>query len=170
MISLEHAQLRLMTPADLIAVIQIQAEAYVDEMLESQEVIAARLANVADTSWVVECAGQVCAYLVAYLSQANSVTPWGSEFAHKPDADTFYLHDLAVSHRAKGLRMGPWLIAGVFDQMRERGLRRAALVSVQDSQGFWSKLGFRVVDQLAPEQVRHLQTYTGPAVYMQCDL
>lgn len=160
---------RVMQRDDLASVIRIQAEAYIDEILESDEVIAARFAAVPDTSWVVEGKSGVCGYLVGYLSYSGHVTPWGQTFSHKTDADRLYLHDLAISKSAAGFGLGPMLVKYALMQAQQRALRGAALVSVQDSKGFWQKLGFSEYPGLTPTQQEYLATYTGPAFYMTQD-
>lgn len=166
MFSLTQAQLRLIRPEDLDDVMRIQAQAYSDEILETREVMRARLDSVANTSWVVECNGQVYAYLLAYLSCAKQVTPWGKPLLHQDNADTFYLHDLAISDAARGFRLGPWLVERVLAQLVGSNLRHAALVSVQGTQGFWEKLGFVAELSLPDPQQVNLQTYNSSAVYM----
>lgn len=157
---------RTMHAGDLDNVVRIQAEAYVDEMLESETVIAARFAQVPDTSWVVESEQGVCGYLVGYLSLAGVVTPWGEGFSHKPDADHLYLHDLAISRSVAGCGLGPLLVNHALSTARQRRLAGAALVSVQNSRAFWQKMGFAESQQLNPAQQGHLGTYAGPAFYM----
>ena len=157
---------RVMQRDDLASVIRIQAEAYIDEILESDEVILERFATVPDTSWVVEGKQGVCGYLVGYLSHHGYITPWGDTFSHKKNADHLYLHDLAISTNAAGFGLGPKLVRYALEQAQARALRGASLVSVQDSKGFWQKLGFSEYLQLMPAQKQHLDTYTGPAFYM----
>lgn len=157
---------RTMLANDLDKVMRIQREAYVDEMVESEAILAARLANVPDTSWVVEGEQGVCGYLVGYLSHVGLVTPWGSEFSHKPDADHLYLHDLAISKSAAGCGLGPLLVKHSLQQAKLRLLSGAALVSVQDSRKFWQKMGFNEFANLTSAQQQHLESYTGPAFYM----
>lgn len=157
---------RSMCVDDLVAVLQVQSEAYVADMVESAAVFAARLAKTPDTAWVVEGAHGVCGYLMGYLSVAGSVTPWGSDFFHTPDGDHLYLHDLAISQSAVGCGLGPLLVNHALQQMAERQLNGAALVSVQDSRRFWEKLGFREFFELAPDQREHLASYSGLALYM----
>lgn len=155
---------------DIADVIRIQAEAYVDEILETDEVIRARFAQVPDTSWVVERAGEVCGYLVGYQSSLGEVTPWGSEFQHKSQSTALYLHDLAISKSAAGFGLGALLVKHALTDARERNLRAAALVSVQNSQSFWQKLGFNESTQLDEIQQRNLASYHGPAIYMTREL
>lgn len=157
---------RAMQLQDLAAVIRIQAEAYIDEILEADEVIHARFAQTPDTSWVVEREGDVCGYLVGYQSNLGDVTPWGFEFSHKLQANTLYLHDLAISRTAKGFGLGPLVVNHALAEARQRQLEHAALVSVQNSKVFWEKLGFVACDELPQAQQQNLATYTGPAFYM----
>ena len=157
---------RVMRESDLNDVMRIQAEAYVDEMIESEAVIAARLAVAPDTSWVVEGDKGACGYLMGYFSLAGEITPWGSEFTPKPPANVLYLHDLAISKRAAGNRLGPRLVNHALDTAKDKNLRGAALVSVQDSKQFWQKLGFQEWAPLTQDQRQCLNSYHGQAYYM----
>lgn len=161
---------RAMQLHDLEVVIRIQAEAYIDEILETDDVICARFAQTPDTSWVVERAGEVCGYLVGYQSALGEVSAWGSEFAHKPESTALYLHDLAISKSAGGCGLGPMLVNHALMVARQRELRAAALVSVQNSKSFWQKLGFNESIRLDEIQQRNLASYSGPAIYMTREL
>ena len=123
---MSHFVCRAMQWQDLAAVIRIQAEAYVDEILETDEVIQARFAQTPDSSWVVEREGEVYGYLVGYHSALGDVTPWGFEFTHKPQANTLYLHDLAISQSAKGFGLGPLVVNHALAEARQRQLEHAA--------------------------------------------
>lgn len=166
----EQIFIRAMTVADLPAVIRVQAEAYVAELCETPEIIAYRLSTAPHTAWVADSPLGVCAYLVGYQSELGKVTPWGSNFKHKPDSTTFYLHDLALGFNAKGMGLGQTLVSTALTTMRERGAQQAALVSVQDSLGFWQKLGFAEFAELAELERNQLDSYALPAVYMTRDL
>jgi ribosomal protein S18 acetylase RimI-like enzyme len=157
---------RAMLAQDLDDVIRIQADAYVDEIRETDEVIHARFAQTPDTSWVVERQGKVCGYLVGYHSFLGEVTPWGQDFSHKATANTLYLHDLAICKTASGCGLGPMLVGLALQEARARKLEHVALVSVQNSKLFWGKLGFNEYQNLCEIQQRHLHTYSGPAFYM----
>jgi len=161
---------RAMQSCDLIDVIRIQAEAYINEILETDEVIQARFAQTPDTSWVVGRAGEVCGYLVGYQSTLGEVSPWGSGFMHKPESTVLYLHDLAISKSAVGCGLGALLVNHALMEARQSELRAAALVSVQNSKSFWHKLGFNECAQLDEIQLRNLASYSGPAIYMTREL
>ncbi len=157
---------RAMRQDDLDEVMRIQAQAYIEQMIESQAVVAARLEASPETSWVVEGPNGVSGYLMGYCSVKGEVTPWGREFSPSINPDVLYLHDLAICSYAAGNRLGPRLVAHALNNARARKLGGAALVSVQDSLKFWQKLGFVEFSDLAPAQRQHLISYHGPAVYM----
>ncbi len=159
-----------MTAADLPAVMQVQAEAYTPELCETLDVIEARLNAAPHTAWIADSAQGVCAYLVGYQCELGKVTPWGSDFKHQPESTTFYVHDLALGFNAKGMGLGQTLVNAALTTMRARGAQQAALVSVQDSLGFWQKLGFAEFADLADTERDQLSSYVLPAVYMTREL
>jgi len=152
-----------MSEADLHAVLAVQAACYPPAMQEAAAVVLARLRTAPGTVLVACDAAGVCAYLFAYPSRLGAVTPLGAGFDAVPDADTLYLHDLAVAPRALGLGLARRLVASLLDS--HKALPWAALVAVQDSRRFWEGQGFAVQDA-GEEGVRRLATYPGGALYM----
>jgi len=69
-----------------------------------------------------------------------------------------------------GRGIGPALVRHNLQQAGAAQLRYSALVSVQDSTGFWSRLGYEAHDELDPPQAGNLASYQIPAVYMVRDL
>ncbi|MGF6272506.1 GNAT superfamily N-acetyltransferase [Massilia sp. UYP11] len=140
-------RIRPLLPADLDAVLRVQAACYPPAMQEAAAVVKARLDAAAATCLAACDAGGVCGYLFAYPSRLGRVTALGAPFEIAPDADTLYLHDLAVDPRAHGRGLARALVAHLLGRGRRldssRGLTHAALVSVQDSTRFWSGLGFK---------------------------
>lgn len=159
-------RIRLMQVTDIPAVLMIQEQAYVDEILESAEVIAERLHSAPQTAWVAETEAGVQAYLVTYPSRLGALTAWGENFQCAQDADCLYLHDLAVAGAAGGAGLGRALIVAATQYAEESGYRFSSLISVQGSVGFWQRRGYGVVENLSQAQQRLLATYTGPAYYM----
>ena len=156
-----------MLPADIASVLRVQAHCYLPDNIESEAVIRARLAIAPDTAWVVELEGAVCAYLVGYRSRLGQVGALGDGFEPAEVPDCLYLHDLAVGQQARGLGLGPLLVAHALSQARREGLAWAALVSVQGSRDFWRQRGFAVSQLNDPGQALALSTYAGgPACYM----
>lgn len=157
---------RRMQASDIPAVMSIQEQVYSPELYEEEAVIRARLAACPEQAWVAEDAEGVCAYLFAYPSRLGLVTPLGGDFQPPAEPDCLYLHDLAVAKRASGRGIGPALVRHKLQQATAKRLRYTALVSVQNSQGFWSRLGFAATEKLPAPQADHLASYRIPAIYM----
>lgn len=164
---MQHAfrpRLRAMRGDDLDAVLSVQAACYPPTMQETAGIVLARLRAAGDTCVVAEDPQGVCAYLFAYPSKLGMVTPLGAEFAPALDADTLYLHDLSVAPRAHGRGLARRLVEHLLG--RAAGIRASALVSVQDTAGFWSALGYRAAAVDSPDARAALATYPGVARYM----
>ena len=120
----------------LPGLLAVQRACYGDDLVESAEVFARRLASSANCSLVLEMDGKVCAYLAAYHSEHGKVTPLQGDFetvAAPGHSDTLYLHDLAVLPQLTGRGFAQALLAPLHAQAVAFGLQRAALVSVQGS-------------------------------------
>lgn len=159
-------KLRAMQACDMPAVMSIQEESYAVDVLEDEAVIRARFAACPQLAWVAEDELGVCAYLFAYHSRVGKVTPLDGEFQPHAEADCLYLHDLAVARRASGRGIGPALVRKNLEQARTQQLRYSALVSVQESEAFWSRLGYTAQDELDQPQASNLASYQIPAIYM----
>lgn len=154
--------IRPMLTDDLDAVLYVQAACYPAPMQEPAAVLAARL-DAAPATCLVGCdAGGVCGYLFAYPSRLDRVTDLGAPFEVALEADTLYLHDLALDPRALGRGLARALVEEMLGRACKLGLAHAALVAVQDSTRFWSGFGFR------PRATADtgLLTYPAGAVYM----
>ena len=158
--------IRPLLSADLEAVLRVQAACYPPAMQEPAAVVKARLDAAGATCLAASDADGVCGYLFAYPSRLGRVTDLGATFEVAPDADTLYLHDLAVDPRALGQGLARALVQHLLDLGRGLGLPYAALVSVQDSTRFWNGFGFaaRATGDAG------LLTYPAGAVYMACPL
>lgn len=156
--------IRPMRADDLDAVLAVQAACYPPAMQEAAGVVLARMEAAGDTCVVVEDVSGVCGYLFAYPSRLGNVTPLGAEFEVAGDADTLYLHDLSVAPRAHGRGLARRLAGCLLAQAR--GLPWSALVSVQESAGFWTALGYEKKAPDCPEARVALAGYPGDACYM----
>jgi predicted N-acetyltransferase YhbS len=159
-------KLRPMQTSDIPAVLTIQEESYPDELLETAEVISASLRAFPDCAWVAEEAQEACAYLLAHPTRLGGITPFNGELARHAEADCLYLHDLAVGLLASGRGVGPALVRHALAYGRTHGLRHSALVAVQGSREFWSRMGYEARPVQDAVQAENLATYGGSAVYM----
>lgn len=163
------ATIRLMTEQDLPAMLAVQAACYPPAMQEPAGIVLARLRAASGTTLVADGADGVCAYVFAYPSRLGAVTPLGARFAPAPDADTLYIHDLAVAPSALGQGLARRLLAGLSKRARTLALPHAALVAVQDSRRFWEGQGFAVRDA-GQDLAAALATYPDGALYMTRDM
>jgi len=157
-----QSTIRPMQSSDLDAALRVQAACYPAPMQEPAAVLAARL-HAAAATCLVGCDAQgVCGYLFAYPSRLGRVTDLGAPFEVARDADTLYLHDLALDPRALGRGLARALVDDMLGRARKLGLAHAALVSVQDSTRFWTGFGF------TPRATADsgLSSYPPGAVYM----
>lgn len=155
-----------LTAADAPALMQVQAACYAPHLLESAQVYALRLASPVQCSWGVrDAGGALVAYLAAYWSVRGAVTPLHGDFERHAQPDALYLHDMAVRPEWAGRRLAQALLQAAFSDAAVQGIRQAALVSVQGTQGFWQRQGFMPAD--APPLLR---SYGMDAVYMTREL
>ncbi|MDD2873021.1 MAG: GNAT family N-acetyltransferase [Azoarcus sp.] len=162
---MSRVRYRRMSFADLAEVMVVQSEAYGDGFIENIEVIAARLEAAPDTAWVAEDRTGVCAYLVGYPSLEGRMTALGGAFSVAGEPDCLYLHDLAVSPRVAGRRVGPSLVHMALAFAQAVRFTSSSLVSVQASKAFWQRQGYGVVSP-DPQESAKLDSYPGAAVYM----
>jgi predicted N-acetyltransferase YhbS len=155
-----------MIQQDIAAVLQIQTECYPIGINESEQAIRRRLDVSPDSSWVVTDAHGALGYLVAYRSSLGKITPLGGAFDIPTAPTALYLHDLAICTRDKGTDLGATLVETAWRMARTEGLRYSSLVSVQNSLGYWSKLGYEVCDDLHTAQIDALMTYETESFYM----
>lgn len=158
---------RAMRPDDLDAIVEVQAQCYPPDMNEPALLLAARLQACPDTAWVaVEPGTDVPgAYLVGYRTVLGKVSPLGGPFAHHPQADGLYLHDLAIGRALRGRGVAQLLVAHARARALAWHLAGLALVSVNDTVAFWRGQGFEPAD-VTPQGQAALDTYPGRAVYM----
>ena len=153
----------------LPGLLAVQRACYGDGLVEGLDVFARRLASPANCSLVLQCEGQVVAYLAAYHSQRGKVTPLHGDFepAAQPGlCDTLYLHDMAVLPGLAGRGWARRLLATLWTQAAAHSLRYTALVSVQGSQAYWQRQGYAVQTLEQATQRERLASYGSSAVYM----
>lgn len=164
--SMPRCQIRPMRAADVPGMLVVQAECYPSHMHEPAEVLLARWQACGDTAWVAcDAQGHVQAYLVGYWSRWGKVSPLGQAFAHSPAPEVLYLHDLAIGRSLRGQGTAQALLAVAQQACADRGMQGITLVSVNGSQPFWQRMGWRALTLDAAGQ-QALTTYADDAVCM----
>jgi ribosomal protein S18 acetylase RimI-like enzyme len=95
---------------------------------------------------LLEIDGNACGYILSHPWRRGTVPALNALLGAIPEnADTYYIHDLALLPAARGSGAAPQVVAHLTRHAREAGLAGMSLVAVNGSQGFWEKQGFAVV-------------------------
>lgn len=161
--------LRGLAPGDSGAVVTVQRACYDEPLLESVETFGDRLASPCQCSVGVFGSGGpggLVAYLAAYQTRLDRITPLHGGFEAASDADTIHIHDLSVLPCHAGRGLAARLLADRLAWARAAGLDYAALVAVRGAQRYWEKQGFRPREPADPRQRRHLASYGDSGCYL----
>jgi GNAT superfamily N-acetyltransferase len=162
-------RVRTLTVADVPGLQQVQAACYGDEFIERSEVFERRLSVPQQCSIGLVRDGEagLYAYAVAYWSALGKVTPLNGDFTEaERTGQLLYVHDVSVLPLLSGQGVARHLIEALLTQASARGIAQTALVSVQGSQGYWQRFGFRPYALNDPRQQENLATYGSDAIYM----
>ncbi|VVE72599.1 GNAT family N-acetyltransferase [Pandoraea captiosa] len=170
---------------DLPHVLDVQAQAYGEVMLESEATLASRLTLSPSTCWVavdaqapdheaclaeVEVgagAGYLAGYLFTHPWHLAAPPPLDTVLHSLPDApDCWYVHDMALAPRTRGAGVAGRLYAAALTAAQTLGLSASALVAVQQSQGFWARFGYTAALDVSPQIAAKLAGYGNGAVFM----
>jgi GNAT superfamily N-acetyltransferase len=134
---------RPLTPDDIAELHRLEAEAYIAELHESDEAFLQLIELFPEGAVGCFDALGLCGYAFGTPTMAGTTLPLRSPLESIPeDADTFYIHDVAVAERCRGRGVGRLLAEKLLELARARGFRRSELVSVQGSAPFWKQVGF----------------------------
>jgi predicted N-acetyltransferase YhbS len=159
--------IRMMAVADLPAVLEIQAVCYTELTPESKESLHAKLRASPSTCFIASLAGDTVGYLFALPWESSNPPTLNAETCRLPSSpDCLYLHDLAVTPRARKSGAGRALVEAFLTRLSELDLGRASLIAVQSSAPYWERYGFRAVLPSAPLKAR-LSTYGEGVAYME---
>lgn len=137
---------RAMTPADLPAVARISTAVH-GRYAESEAVYAERLALWPNGCFVWQQGEDVAGLLVAHpWHRATSPALGALLGAIPPDADSFYLHDIALLPETRGHGAGSAATALVIERARQAGFRDVTLVAVNGAESYWATQGFAIVE------------------------
>lgn len=139
-------RLRLLTEADIDELHRLEAEAYLPELHESDDAFLQMMRLFPQGAFGFFDAQGLCGYAFGAPSKAGTLLTLRQPLEKLPaDADTFYIHDVAVTARCRGRGIGRMLAAELLAVARARGFSRSELVSVQGSAAFWRQFGFEAV-------------------------
>ena len=159
--------IRMMTVADIPAVLEIQAACYTEVTPESKESLLAKLGASQLTCFVASLEDDTVGYLISVPWEFSSPPMLNAETCRLPSSpDCLYLHDLAVTPSARRFGAGRALVEAFLARLGKLDLGRASLIAVQDSASYWERYGFRTV-RLSERLKAKLSTYGEDVEYME---
>ena len=137
---------RLMTPGDIPAVMSIADRVHPD-FPERFAVFAERQRLYPAGAYLLVRQGAACGYLVSHPWHSGAPPALNSLLHHlPPEADVFYLHDLALLPAGRGQGAARIIVDRIVEHARTSGFSGVRLIAVNGSVLFWQHLGFDVED------------------------
>jgi GNAT superfamily N-acetyltransferase len=135
--------LRQLIPDDIGELHRLESEAYLPALHESDAAFLQLMRLYPEGAFGIFDEAGLCGYAFATPSRAGTTLALREPLESVPaDADTFYIHDVAVAARCRGRGLGRVLVTELLVLARRRGFTRSELVSVQGSAPFWERFGF----------------------------
>jgi ribosomal protein S18 acetylase RimI-like enzyme len=160
------AAVRALTPADLPAALDIQADCYPPAIRDREAAFASRISVAPGWCWAVETDRRLDAYLLSH--------PWPRMSPPSPDTiltaaggDCWYIHDLSVAPHARGEGLARPLLAACLEAHPE--ITRSELVAVPGAAPVWSRLGWSEVTGVPPTLAAKVAGYGDGSIYMARD-
>jgi GNAT superfamily N-acetyltransferase len=145
---------------DFDAVMDIQSSAYHPFFQEERFVFEDRLHNFPDGCWIAEVDGCPAGYLFSHPCQLNAPPKLNSAIESlTEEPDCYFIHDVAVNPRFRGAGIGRSLADKAKHLASEYSFKDMALISVQNSEKFWNKMGFKRVTALTQEMSEKIESY-----------
>jgi GNAT superfamily N-acetyltransferase len=154
---------RTLKQDDVAAVVETQRVCYRPELNESAESYLIKLAIFPDGCLGAFEGSQMAGYLFGHPWLFGTKVPLDCRMYELPaNPDCMYFHDLAVVPAWRATATGRLLVERLVDVARSHGLSKFALISVQNSEGYWARWGFNAGYEL--------EYGVGvPATYMVCE-
>lgn len=155
---------RAMTGYDLGAVFAIANQVHPD-FFEAEAVLSEKFALYRNGCYLLEIAEKPAGYVLSHPWLLGDLPALDTMLGAIPaDADTLYIHDLALLRLARGVGAAGKIVASLTKHAQAMGFASMSLVAVNNSQSFWTRQGFAVED--SPELAGKLESYAGEARYM----
>lgn len=162
---LNHVAWRAMTGYDLGAVFDLAGEVH-PGFFEAEAVLAEKFALYRNGCYLLEIgekkpAGYVLSHpwLLGDLPALDTMLG-----AIPPEADTYYIHDLALLPLVRGVGAAGEIVAALTKHAGALGFASMSLVAVNNSLAFWQRQGFAALDR--PGLAEKLESYEAAARYM----
>lgn len=156
---------RAMQASDIPAVTAI-SDAVHGDLTESAEVFAERFALYPAGCFMFDREDVAVGFLISHPWRRRSPVPLGALVGAIPaDADSYYLHDLALLPAARGSGAGRLVVEQALVHAAQAGFRVASLVAINGADSFWAGQGFQYVTDEA--LARKLHSYGDGTFFME---
>lgn len=156
---------RQMREGDIPAVAAISDVVH-GRFTERPEVFAERLSLYPDGCFLLDRDGAAEGYLISHPWRRRAPVPLDQFIGRiRDDADSYYLHDLALLPDTRGFGAGRRGVELVLAHAADAGFCTVSLVAVNGADSFWVAQGFsRINDE---EIARKLESYGGGTFFME---
>lgn len=128
-------------------ILNLQSEAYYDVESESLDVLKAKWLQSPEHCFICQDGQQMLGYLLAHSWKSEEPPALYDVLPGKSEGSILFLHDLAVSTLAAGKGVGSELFKQLLKSAKDTKHTEMRLVSVQNSQTFWEKMGFSAIKE-----------------------
>ena len=159
---------RPLTAPDL-PLVEAIAEIVHPDFPEDSAVFAERQQLYPDGARLLELDGVASGYVLSHPWRFKQLPALNGLLSALPaDADTYYIHDLALLNKARGTGAAAMIVGEIQRHARGQGFANMSLVAVNGSLPFWHKHGFRALSltTLEPELIEKLTGYETAARLM----
>lgn len=156
---------RAMASDDIDGVVTVARIAFPDHY-EDRTCFEERFGLYPQGCFVLANGAEIGGYLIAYPWPAGSIPPLNSPLGILPgDRSAFYLHDLALRPDRRGGGYSRPVVEKLMRHLHGIKAKTLALVSVNESAGYWQRLGFEPCNDV-PVIAAKLVSYGPDAIYM----
>lgn len=164
MIQFRDVAWRAMSGYDFAAVFTIAGKVH-PGFFEAEEVLAEKFALYRNGCYLLEVSEKPAGYVLSHPWKLGTLPALNALLGAIPeDADTFYIHDLALLPLTRGLGAAGQIVAALTKHAKAMGYATMSLVAVNGSVPFWEKQGFVIEER--PELADKLAAYEDAARFM----
>lgn len=164
MIQFRDVAWRAMSGYDFGAVFEIANRVH-PGFFEAEAVLAEKFELYRNGCYLLEVSEKPAGYVLSHPWTRGSLPALNTLLGAIPaDADTYYIHDLALLPLTRGVGAARQIVDGLTKHARAMGYPSMSLVAVNGSLAFWEKQGF--AEENRPELADKLAAYDEAARYM----